>query len=65
MSLKMDRSAFSFHKMNESSESDKTDLLQMKDADKIELITRLRECFYGPEATTGRLYRFSEFVKLQ
>ena len=29
------------------------------------LITYLRECFYGPEATTGRLQRVFEVTKLQ
>jgi hypothetical protein len=29
------------------------------------LITYLRECFYGPEASTGRLQRVFEVVKLQ
>lgn len=31
--------------------------------DKLETITYLRECFYGPEATTGRLQRFFEFTE--
>ena len=26
--------------------------------EKLQTITYLRECFYGPEATTGRLQRF-------
>lgn len=30
---------------------------------KVEMITYLRECFYGTEATTGRLQRFFEFSK--
>ena len=33
--------------------------------DRFELITYLRECFYGPEATTGRLQRVFEVTKLQ
>jgi hypothetical protein len=33
--------------------------------EKLEMITYLRECFYGPEATTGRLQRFFEFVDKQ
>lgn len=31
--------------------------------EKVGMITYLRECFYGPEATTGRLQRFFEFSK--
>jgi len=33
--------------------------------EKLKTITYLRECFYGPEATTGRLQRFYKFVKRQ
>ena len=32
--------------------------------DRFALITYLRESFYGPEATTGRLQRLYQFVKL-
>jgi hypothetical protein len=31
--------------------------------EKVRMITYLRECFYGPEATTGRLQRVFEFSK--
>jgi len=31
--------------------------------EKIQTITYLRECFYGDEATTGRLQRFYQVVK--
>ena len=33
--------------------------------EKLKTITYLRECFYGPEATTGRLQRFYKFIKQQ
>ena len=33
--------------------------------DRFELITYLRESFYGPEATTGRLQRVFEVTKFQ
>jgi hypothetical protein len=33
--------------------------------DRFALITYLRECFYGPEATTGRLQRIFEITKFQ
>jgi len=32
--------------------------------EKLEAITYLRECFYGKEATSGRLPRLFEFAKL-
>ena len=31
--------------------------------EKLQTITYLRECFYGREATTGRLQRFYQVVK--
>jgi hypothetical protein len=31
--------------------------------EKSETITYLRECFYGPEATTGRLQKIYHFFK--
>lgn len=33
--------------------------------EKMQTITYLRECFYGPEATTGRLQRFHKILKLK
>ena len=33
--------------------------------EKLQTITYLRECFYGPEATTGRLQRFYTMLKLK
>ena len=33
-------------------------------AEKFTTITYLRECFYGPEATTGRLQRIYTVLKL-
>jgi len=32
---------------------------------KFEMITFLRECFYGKEATTGRIQRFHKTTKLK
>jgi len=34
-------------------------------AEKIETVTFLRECFYGKEATTGRLQGFYKILKLK
>jgi len=31
--------------------------------ERLETITHLRECFYGPEATTGRLQRVYQVVE--
>ena len=31
--------------------------------EKLEQVTYLRECFYGAEATTGRLQRFYQILK--
>jgi len=33
--------------------------------EKLQTITYLRECFYGPEATTGRLQRFHTILELK
>jgi hypothetical protein len=33
--------------------------------EKLQTITFLRECFYGEEATTGRLQRFYTIFKLK
>jgi len=33
--------------------------------EKLETVTFLRECFYGKEATTGRLQRFCKILKFK
>ena len=33
--------------------------------EKIQTITYLRECFYGKEATSGRLHRIHKMLKLK
>ena len=33
--------------------------------EKVETVTFLRECFYGEEATTGRLQRFCTILKFK
>ena len=33
--------------------------------EKFQTITYLRECFYGPEATTGRVQRFYTILELE
>jgi len=47
-------------------EFDKQDATYWKNAsikERVQMITYLRECFYGAEATTGRLQRIFKFVK--
>jgi len=49
-------------------EFDKMDDLYWANAsmeEKIETVTFLRECFYGKEATTGRLQRFYKILKFK
>ena len=49
-------------------ELDKQDTKYWKTAsitEKLQTITFLRECFYGEEATTGRLQRFHTMLKLK
>lgn len=60
---RMDRRAVS---IGTSKELEKEDILILKQAsasEKFRAITFLRECFYGPEATTGRLQRIYTVFK--
>ena len=48
--------------------ADKMDDLYWANAsveEKVETVTFLRECFYGKEATTGRLQRFCTILKFK
>jgi len=59
----LDKSDVSFE-TKESHHDDETAYWAQAPVDeKIWMITYLRECFYGSEATTGRLQRFFEFSK--
>ena len=63
MNERMDRSIIAIAKQEEF---DKTDDLYWANAtvrEKLETITYLRECFYGKEATTGRLQRIYTMFK--
>jgi hypothetical protein len=63
MQDKMDRKNITVGK---SSELEKKDTEYWKKAsveEKLQTITYLRECFYGIEATTGRLQRFYKVFK--
>ncbi|MDQ1349960.1 MAG: hypothetical protein QG657_261 [Acidobacteriota bacterium] len=53
-------STFKQHKLEEREYWSKASV-----EEKMKTITYLRECFYGPEATTGRLQRLYKFIKQQ
>ena len=61
--MKMDRNDVSFTDHETIQEEDEKYWARASIEEKLEMITYLRECFYGPEATTGRLQRFFEFVE--
>jgi hypothetical protein len=62
MEFKMDRSDVGFVDNKAIEEEDDAHWACATVEEKLEMITYLRECFYGIEATTGRLQRFFEFV---
>ena len=49
--------------VNELKKVELTELANMSIKERLETITYLRECFYGTEATTGRLQRFYQVFK--
>jgi len=57
MSERIDRAAVSVGKSEELEREDKRYWSRATIEEKLRTITYLRECFYGPEATTGRLQR--------
>jgi hypothetical protein len=63
ISMKMDRNDVSFTNHETIQEEDEKYWAKASIEEKLEMITYLRECFYGQEATTGRLQRFFEFVE--
>lgn len=63
MAIKLDRKKVSFGKLEDSHVEDNNYWAKASIEEKIEMINYLRECFYGDEATTGRLQRFFEFSK--
>ncbi|GAB1483213.1 hypothetical protein MASR2M78_20290 [Treponema sp.] len=63
MNTRMDKSHMV---LNKAEELDKDDDLYWATAsikEKLQTMTYLRECFYGSEATTGRLQRFYQILK--
>ena len=63
MDMKMNRQDVSFASKEAHHKEEKEFWLKASIEEKVEMITYLRECFYGLEATTGRLQRFFEFSK--
>jgi hypothetical protein len=63
MDLKIDRSDAGFTDSKTLHDEDVKYWSSASVEEKLEMITFLRECFYGEEATTGRLQRFFEFVE--
>jgi hypothetical protein len=59
----MDRKRITFGTAKDLEKSDKEYWSKAKVEEKFSTITYLRECFYGPEATTGRLQRFYKVFK--
>ncbi len=65
MKDRIDKSDISFATAKEHEKKDKEYWAKASAEEKFAAITYLRECFYGPEATTGRLQRIYRFVKLK
>ncbi len=65
MEERMNRMDVSFSTFKEHEKEERELWSNASVEEKLKTITYLRECFYGPEATTGRLQRFYKFIKLQ
>ena len=63
MNKKMNRKQIMFGKPEDLDKSDQKYWAKASVGEKLSTITYLRECFYGPEATTGRLQRFYKIFK--
>ena len=62
---KMDRSIIIIAKKDELDKRDAEYWNKATIQEKLETITYLRECFYGEEATTGRIQRVYTMSKLK
>jgi len=62
-SNRMDKSHISFGSAEEHDKEDRKYWHNATYEEKLKTITYLRECFYGPVATTGRLQRFYKILK--
>ncbi len=63
MEMKLDKSRISFEAPDTHKVTDIEYWKEVSYKEKLATITYLRECFYGPEATTGRLQGFYKFLK--
>jgi hypothetical protein len=63
MERRIDKKNISFGTIEEHNKKEKEYWSKASNEEKFSTITYLRECFYGPEATTGRLQRFYSFLK--
>ena len=63
--MHMDRSHISSVSFEENELQVIEEMKNLTPQDRFALITYLRESFYGPEATTGRLQRVFEVTKFQ
>lgn len=61
----MDRRQITLTSADELHKQDTKYWSQASIEEKMKTITYLRECFYGSEATTGRLQRFHKILKLK
>jgi hypothetical protein len=61
--MKIDREDVAFTDHDTLQEEDEMYWANAPVEEKLEMITYLRECFYGPEASTGRFQRIFEFVE--
>jgi len=62
---KMDRTKVTIAKQSEFDQMDDLYWSRASKEEKIQTVTFLRECFYGKEATTGRLQRFYKILKFK
>lgn len=63
MNARIDKTKTSFSTAKEHDMKEKEYWSRATDEEKLMTITYLRECFYGLEATTGRLQRIYTFFK--
>ena len=61
----MDKSLIIIAKQEEIDDMDNEYWMKAPVKEKLETIVYLRECFYGKEATTGRVQRFHKMLKLE
>jgi len=65
MERKMDRTKVVIAKQEDFDKMDDIYWANAPAEEKIETVTFLRECFYGKEATTGRLQGFYQILKFK